>query len=104
MTAISTRRASRESSVVIAAAGAYPSSLRVLCVSVVLMKRTMEALLAEERPRPFPGARAIGRMSARSAMTENRGMLTASELAERVGQGAIETVVAGFTDGYGRLM
>jgi glutamine synthetase len=37
-------------------------------------------------------------------MTETRGMLTASELAERVEQGAIETVVVGFTDHYGRLM
>jgi glutamine synthetase len=37
-------------------------------------------------------------------MTEAKGMLTRSELAERVQQGAIETVVVAFTDHYGRLM
>jgi glutamine synthetase len=37
-------------------------------------------------------------------MTEARGMLTRSELAERVEQGSIETVVVAFTDHYGRLM
>src|SRR5262245_52290370 len=37
-------------------------------------------------------------------MTEAKGMLTRSELAERIEQGAIETVIVGFTDHYGRLM
>ena len=37
-------------------------------------------------------------------MSEARGMLTRSELAERVEQGAIETVIVAFTDAYGRLM
>jgi len=37
-------------------------------------------------------------------MTEAKGMLTKSELAERVQQGAIETVIVAFTDHYGRLM
>jgi len=37
-------------------------------------------------------------------MTEARGMLTRSELAERVEEGAIETVLVAFTDHYGRLM
>jgi len=37
-------------------------------------------------------------------MTEAKGMLTRSELAERIEQGAIETVIVAFTDSYGRLM
>ena len=37
-------------------------------------------------------------------MNEAKGMLTRSELAERVEAGAIETVVVAFTDLYGRLM
>src|SRR6185503_10286599 len=37
-------------------------------------------------------------------MTEAKGMLTKSALAERVEQGAIETVIVAFTDHYGRLM
>jgi glutamine synthetase len=37
-------------------------------------------------------------------MSEAKGMLTKSELAERVQQGAIETVIVAFTDHYGRLM
>jgi glutamine synthetase len=38
------------------------------------------------------------------SMTEARGMLTKSELFERVQQGAIETVIVAFSDHYGRLM
>jgi len=37
-------------------------------------------------------------------MSEAKGMLTRSELAERVEAGALETVVVAFTDHYGRLM
>ncbi len=37
-------------------------------------------------------------------MTEAKGMLTPSELAERVEDGALETVIVAFTDHYGRLM
>ncbi len=37
-------------------------------------------------------------------MSKPRGMLTLEELRARVTQGEIETVVAGFTDHYGRLM
>ncbi len=37
-------------------------------------------------------------------MSRNEGMLTRSELSERVAHGEIETVLVGFTDHYGRLM
>jgi glutamine synthetase len=37
-------------------------------------------------------------------MNETKGMLTRTELAERIEAGAIETVVVAFTDVYGRLM
>jgi len=37
-------------------------------------------------------------------MSETRGMLTHSELAQRVKQGAIDTVSVAFTDPYGRLL
>jgi glutamine synthetase len=37
-------------------------------------------------------------------MSRLRGMLTLEELRDRVAQGEIDTVVAGFTDHYGRLM
>src|SRR5262245_52794722 len=37
-------------------------------------------------------------------MSELRGMLTRGALAERIEQGAIQTVVVAFTDHYGRLM